>query len=426
MPGVTCSNGLENQGSTTSSIQLRLLERRATACLTPLTKGRDRIDSSLALPFSLFVAAFVCCLNSQAVAMDLLKFEQEGTQYELSGEIVVEAADGGVMFRSRDGRLWLVQPNEITSKQSDDRPFEPLSQEEIAEQLLGRLPEGFRVHTTKHYVICYNTSPVYAEWVGALYERLHRAFFNYWENNGLDIAEPRMPLPVLVFDSQTNYLRHVREELGTEPGTIIGYYHMLSNAVTMFDLTGTQEGGGKRQFRSPAQINALLSRPGAESMVATIVHEATHQLACNSGMQQRFGAVPFWVSEGLAIYFESPDLKSRRGWRGIGNVNRIRHRQFLQYISERPRDSLLTLLQSDARFRKPDDVLNAYAEAWALNYFLLTRQRDDYVEYLKVMKEKKPLVEESPEQRVREFQEHFGEDLSEFDSEFLEFMTRVR
>ena len=55
----------------------------------------------------------------------------------------------------------------------------------------------------------------------------------------------------------------------------------------------------------------------------TIVHEAVHQLAYNSTLQRRMADNPYWVSEGLATYFESPDLNSLRGWRNIGAINTV-------------------------------------------------------------------------------------------------------
>ena len=45
--------------------------------------------------------------------------------------------------------------------------------------------------------------------------------------------------------------------------------------------------------------------------MATIVHEATHQIAFNCGMQQRYADIPLWLCEGMAVYFEAPDLASK-------------------------------------------------------------------------------------------------------------------
>ena len=139
--------------------------------------------------------------------------------------------------------------------------------------------------------------------------------------------------------------------------------------------------------------------------VATIVHEATHQIAFNCGLHTRYSDCPMWFSEGIAVYFETPDLHSPKGWSGIGAVNRPRLAQFQQYLRSRPHDSLRTLISNDKRFRDPKQALDAYAEAWALTYFLLQQHRKQYVEYLRMLSAKKPLLEDGPEKRLAQFQQ---------------------
>ena len=97
----------------------------------------------------------------------------------------------------------------------------------------------------------------------------------------------------------------------------------------------------------------MLARPEAEPMVATIIHEATHQIAFNCGLQTRFADIPVWVSEGLAVYFETPDLQSPKGWRNIGAVNQPRLDRFREYLTRRPPGSLASLLADDKRMRDP-------------------------------------------------------------------------
>ena len=46
-------------------------------------------------------------------------------------------------------------------------------------------------------------------------------------------------------------------------------------------------------------------------MVATIIHEATHQLAANTGLMPRKVRRPTWAAEGLATYFESAEIPWR-------------------------------------------------------------------------------------------------------------------
>src|SRR5262249_47151910 len=152
---------------------------------------------------------------------------------------------------------------------------------------------------------------------------------------------------------------------------IIGYYNLKTNRMTMYDLTGVEAGGLGNDRNASARINQILSQPGAERTVATIVHEATHQLAFNSGLQVRFADVPFWLSEGIAIYFETPNLESTKGWRNIGSVNRYNLVNFRNYLPRREPGSLEKLLSDDKRFRDPMAGSDAYAEAWALTYFML-------------------------------------------------------
>jgi hypothetical protein len=359
-----------------------------------------------------------------ACALDYVTIDRGGKR-EIAGKIEVEAEDGGVLLLSPDGELWPLTAEEILSKRSDDRAFAPLTREEMNRRLLEQHP-GFKLHSTSHYTICYNTSKDYAEWVGSLYERLYDGFYNFWTKRGLKLRDPELPLVAVVFDTRENYALFARQELGDSVGGIIGYYSLRSNQVTMYDLTGLEGVADKRGGSRAKRINALLSQPAAERNVATIVHEATHQLVFNSGMQTRYADIPFWVSEGLAVYFETPDLDSTKGWKKIGGVNRYNMLQFHKYMRERPANSLPALLTDDKRFRDPKTAPDAYAEAWAFNYFLLRTRSDDYARYLGSLTALEPLVALEPKQRIAAFQAAFGSDLGKLEAEWLKYMRGVQ
>ena len=176
---------------------------------------------------------------------------------------------------------------------------------------------------------------------------------------------------------------------------------------------------------SASPIKRFLAQPQAARTVATIVHEATHQIAYNRGMHARHSDCPLWFCEGIAVYFETPDLRSSKGWRTIGAVNHSRLTQFWKYMPRRPADSLITLLSKDDRFRNSETALDAYAETWALTYFLINQRGKQYGEYLRKISGKKPLIWDKPETRLNEFQQIFG-DLRELDKEFLRYMQKVR
>jgi hypothetical protein len=195
--------------------------------------------------------------------------------------------------------------------------------------------------------------------------------------------------------------------------------------MTMYDLTGVEIAGLSTDRNAAAKINQILSRPGAERTIATIVHEATHQLAFNSGLQIRFADVPFWVSEGIAIYFETPNLESTKGWRNIGAVNRVNLTNFRKYLSRRPAGSLEQLLCDDKRFKDSTTATEAYAEAWALNYFLLKNRGEAYVKYLSALAQQKPLIDVEPAERLKQFKEFLGDDLLSLENDFLRYLRTV-
>lgn len=364
----------------------------------------------------------VClAIASQAMAIDEVVFRRDGKELDVSGRVLIEAQDNGLLLQGTDGLLWLIPPEDKIKHTSDSTPFRPASSQELAKELLKELPPGFGVLETTHYVIFYDTSKVYAEWCGSLFEGLYRAFTNYWTHKGFELSKPEFPLVAVVFANRQEYLKYAKPELGDAGDAIIGYFALLTNRMTMFDLTesqGTVGGGSKK-----AQINQILSQPKGMQTVSTIVHEATHQIAFNCGLHTRLSDCPVWFCEGIAEFFETPDLQSTKGWNRIGVVNRTRLELFLHYSPNRPANSLETLIRDDKRFHDTKLATDAYAEAWALTNFLLKQRPKEYVAYLQMLSKKKPLIQDSPQTRIDEFRKAFGE-LDKLDSDFMRYMSR--
>jgi hypothetical protein len=323
----------------------------------------------------------------------------------VTGTVVVEAVDGGVLLEHDDGRYEAFEPGTLSGKTVIEAPA-PLVVEEFGQQVLATLPHGFELLQTKHYVICFNTTRDYAKWCAALFERLHDAFGNYWTKAGLELSAAHRPLVVVIFADRQAYAAAAAGDLGAAADRVVGYYNLLSNRVITYDLTGSDAVAAARG-RRPGQVGLeILSSPAASGMVATVVHEATHQLAFNRGMHRRLAAVPLWVSEGIATYFETPDLENARGWRAIGAVNRARLDQFLATF--RP-GAIESIIADDEPFRRADSALDAYAAAWALTHYLLQTRKEEFIAYQKMLGAKAPLAEDSAEARRREFQKAFGD-----------------
>jgi hypothetical protein len=358
--------------------------------------------------------------------VERITYFNDGNQHTVAGRILLEAQDGGVLLESNDGVQHTIEGKSILARQKTDTPFQPLTPAELGDELLKKMPAGFRVHTTPHYVICYNTSREYAEWVSSLFERLFKAFTSYWRRQGMDLRDPEFPLVVVAYSDRSAYEAASQPVLGDAVRNIVGYYNLKDNRVNMYDLTGAQSLRDNANRRgSQREITQMLSQRAAVPLVSTIVHEATHQIAFNCGLQTRLSDIPLWQCEGMAVYFEAPDLTSSRGWRGIGRVNYPRLTTFRRNLPNWRRNSLLSLVGDNQRFRNPSTAIAAYADAWALNYYLIKYRTKDYAAYLEMLAEKPPLEEDDTATRLNEFKKHFG-DLTTLEREFLKQMNRVQ
>jgi hypothetical protein len=232
---------------------------------------------------------------------------------------------------------------------------------------------------------------------------------------------------VIIFADADKYAAFAKDELGDAASSIVAYYSLRTNRVIMHDLTGVealrpQRGGRGRSLN----VTALLAQPAAEPLVATIVHEATHQIAFNCGLHTRYADMPVWLSEGLAIYFETPDLTSRSGWRGIGAVNHRRLATFRRNLAGRSPDRLEQLIASDRLFRDTRSGPEAYADAWALTFYLLRMRQDEYLAYIQHLAAKPRLAWDDEATRLAEFKKFFGDDLVVLDAQVQEYFGRGR
>lgn len=352
----------------------------------------------------------------QAVSLEQVSWRDEAMQrHEVAGRILVEATDGGLLLIGQDGKLWSIDKGELISRNATGEPFRPLAPAKLGKKLQAELGAGFDVVVTKHYVMCTNASREYARYCGAMFERLYVSFHNYWKQRGLKLSEPEFPLVALIFAGEKEFAAFATKDAGADAATAKGYFSIGTNQMVLYDLTA-----GK-----PGDIEGQLA--AVPFNIATVIHEATHQIAFNSGMHTRYADNPLWLVEGMAMYFETPDLSSKSGWKTVGAVNDLRLEQFQEFASRRRKpDSLATLISSDARFTDSDEMGDAYAEAWALSHFLIQRKKEAYVKYLGALAAKPRLVFDSPEERLAEFRSAFGADLEQLNHEFLKHVRKLK
>lgn len=386
----------------------------------PLAAGRRRAVVALLVAGAALAAAaeppHPAAVREPADATPRVAVVTTGPDGEraLEGRVVVRAADGGMLLQLDDQRLEVLRPAAVRSLRPVEGAVAPLPPRELGTRILADLPEGFSFLVTDHYVVCHDTPKPYAEWCGALFERLHGAFIAHWRKAGLEVASPPHPLVVVIFSDRERYETFSKEAMAGGTRRAAGFYDARTNRVTTFDLTraGTL---ARRPATTAARAGLqILSTPQAAGLVSTLVHEAIHQLAFNCGLHQRLAPVPVWVAEGLATYGE-------RGWREIDEINRPLLDRFL--ADRRPGD-LEGILDSDASFRDAEEGAAAYARAWALTAFLARTRPEGFATYQRLVGAKHPLSPDSPARRREDFVAAFGAEPQAFEEEVAGFLAR--
>jgi hypothetical protein len=338
----------------------------------------------------------------------------------IEGRILVEAQDGGLLLEERNGRVRQLLPAMIQARASTEAVFTPMSAEELSADLLTQVPLGFEVTQTEHYVICGNSAEEYAEFCGKLLERVFDEYFKFMKELDLAVTEPTGKLLIIIFESEQEFKdfatkQHPETSFDNTPG----YYSIRENQTLLLDLTRD------RSIRSATAIRKRLAEQPLH--VATMVHEAVHQLAFNSGLQVRMTDNPLWFSEGLALYFEPISPRSSTLWTKPGIVNARHHPSFVQYTSSGATEiPLQDLIGADRIFLDSGTVAAAYAESWALTMYLFRQEKDGMKKYLTNLSQRKPLQILTPEQRVLEFQQSFGKSPDEMERDVVSYVRRLR
>jgi len=296
---------------------MRNLDRRIFAFL-PTRPGDLRLD----LVLTFLVACLYGMPNStqagdglQGPSYDVTYLEGETEQASFV-RMLAKTSNDYRMVLKRDGQIDIITPSQFVSEKPSDRNFEPYTIQEMQQALREEFDPRARIVTTEHYVIVSAANPEFTEWCSKMFERLYHTYYQYWDSEELPLHEPDFPLVAVILPDLPTFRRYSVKVLGKDPGEgVIGFYSPTTNRMVMSDLASRLKGGGAK---AGAQLNQLLT--ASANSVSTVVHEATHQIAYNCGMHVRKADTPTWLAEGVALYCDSPDLRSGTGWKTIGKV----------------------------------------------------------------------------------------------------------
>ena len=351
------------------------------------------------------IGVVAACSADWAVAgpRRLIKFSLDGQSLEGAPLLV---SNTQAVLLARDGSLLRIDPRKVDHLRQTTVPFRPYSVSRMRSHLEREFGRAFEVSATGHYVVVHPRGHG-DQWSGR-FEELYRSFRHYFQVRGLNVEEPEFPLIAVVLRSHAEF-RSYNASAGSEvPSGTLGYYSPTTNRVTMYDVTA-----GK-------------SATSWSDNAVTIIHEATHQTAFNTGIHNRLAPPPRWIAEGLGTLFEARGVwDSRHTTRSSARLNRPRLAGFRRYLAQRTGgESLAELISSDRAFQSRVD--DAYSECWALSYYLLETQPRKYAQLLRRASDREDFTLYSSSDRLADFTDIFGQNLRLLDAKFLRFMETQR
>lgn len=362
--------------------------------------------------------AHTTCAADEHIELDVTL--SDGNERLLRGRVIARQPDGGLLLEDASGTISSITADGASTSRPVEADFQFLSDEQMAELLIRQMGATFTITQTEHFILCSQAHELYTEYCGKLLERVHEQYYEFLTDRGIPVEPLTVRLPVIVFRAPATLREFaVRQHPETDFSTVPGYYSIRHNQML---ISGAAAGAAYR--RSSDVIREVRKH---RRDVETVVHEAVHQLAFNSGLQIRYADNPMWLSEGLAVYFESTAGRAALGWSRPGEVSRL-HLPTLK--TSRPLAALpvsLTALSTSVQsFQVEESAAYAYAESWAVIHYLAVRRKEGLVSLLGAYQSAKPAQRIPPENHIAILEEAFGEPLAEAEDSVLKHIQRLR
>ncbi len=357
-----------------------------------------------------FSAVFAVLLALSSIAPRSLEADSNWTmRLDLRGQRIegtlVHLNDAQAILLGRDGRLWGFAPTEAKNYHKVSGTFSSYSQAQMRGELMREFGRKYEVSGTGHYLVVHPAG-WRDEWAER-FEQLYRSFVHYFTARGIRPQSPQFPMVAVVLPTQRAYMQYVASQGDRPSANVLGHYATDSNRIIMFDVTA-----GKPNSK------------GWQQNAETIIHEATHQTAFNTGIHNRVTVPPFWVVEGLATMFEAPGVWDRSRHPNLNQrVNRQRWKQFRVSISERPTGWLRPLIASDDLFKTQPS--RAYAASWAVTFYLMEKQPAEYGRYLRKTANWPIDREYGPRERLAHFTSILGENWTMLETRIARYTAEL-
>ncbi len=394
--------------------------------------------------------------------IDLAKWCRNREMYGQLAEVA-----GEILARQPDNKLaWSYM------READDKitlPDDPQTVADLKAEFKEHFIRYFWTRSTNNFLLIYDTTDAAA---GKHCFNLEQAYDSFMTFFNLKTVHPHFlekRLVVILFKDRQDYLRYSKEIDGVQMLWSAGYFSQRTNRATFFD-DATSVTNAKLQgivdeqktliqqlnrqidddYKSGDNANAnvlfvqrrdavtkmtiasnMLRTNVTGNNVTKTIHEATHELAFNTGIQKRQVAYPFWLSEGLACCFEFED---RLHGMGPASINRGRwhvlHDALIKKDPPTDEKDALTLehlISFGPGKEISDETLGIYyANSWALFHYLYRYERPGLEKILTAYAMRRAGEPISQEQHLQIFKDAFGADLHALDRRFRAYVDSIK
>ncbi len=284
-----------------------------------------------------------------------------------------------------DGELRVIPLKDKENAKVVSPEFEPYFPSELKKRLKREFGDRYDVSATKNCVVVHPWGD--SEYWADPFELMIQRFESYFEKHKVELKKSQFTFIVIVLRSRKDFDRYMHNEIKLHNGNVAGFYSRLSNRIVTYDPSGL--------VRKPSQKSWLL---GSQTMF----HESAHQLAFNRGLHNRYSPPPLWLSEGLAMMFETSGLNKKR-------LDALR-----KFYDQRKVSGQMTRLLSDDTLFQLEPEL-AYSLSWGMAHYLSKQNPESFFTYLKEDAARPNFHVVSPPQRLKAFAKHFGNDIDKIE-----------
>lgn len=342
----------------------------------------------------------------------------------------------------------------LSLKRKMDEPIYDSSQQEKELRQLVR-NDGMKVAKSKHFILLHDTPDKPAEGSKKtrseerldLLERVYESFLLLFYSRGMELEIPKERMKVVLFNEYDDYYQF---SVAQSPSlaSAAGFYDPVINTSVFYDHGSDEtfellkkvakvyekradeairrkEKGQAELIRFGRTFKVLIQIQQENEDIKVVSHEATHQMAGNTGLFPRHVLVPAWVHEGLATYFEAPGDAT---WAGIGAVNRDRLEWYRALEGDREHSNI-NFIVTDQIFDLAGSHasrIHAYGQSWALTHFMLENEFDKIMAYYRALGELPPNMVFSPDTLQEVFNRTFGEDRTGLDQRWRSYMRGLK